>query len=110
MELIIGGRGSGRSTALAGWLKAHDPTHRRVVLCTSTRRREQFIDQFGLRPNQVYTVDEWRGPGHNTFDTVVAIDNADDVLAAAVAYSRIGAVTLTATGALVTELTPGGER
>ena len=114
LRLVLGGRKSGKTTALLDWVRAGyrtpgEPGWSRVVLCgdlagwqhlTACLRddRDMWDMWDGPRCRAVFTIEQWqRSRGLDPL-VEVAIDNAEQVLAKAVGGHRLVAATMEAEG------------
>lgn len=79
MRIVVGTRAAGKTTWLADWAKG-DPA--RVVII-STKQEGDTLRGYGVRPNQIFTVDavrQGRARGRITPDTEVGVDNLERLL------------------------------
>ena len=80
MQVIVGGRRSGKTHKLVEWLK-EDPD--RVLICHSASEAERLTRDYGIHPRQIMSISAWSSRGLSGMSrpsTKIAVDNLDLVL------------------------------
>lgn len=97
IEFLITGRGAGKTSAAADWVKqgikyqgkglsltAIDIRWSRVIITTNRKEARKLIATYDLHSNQVFTADEWGSYMRHSIGgiqhTQVWVDNADIIL------------------------------